>query len=161
MTDTFDVDVTRDLDGPVEAAWAAWSTPDGLRAWWGPGPFTCPAAEVDLRVGGRALLAMRAPAEYGGGDTWSTWDFTVVEPVRRIEYTFRFSDADGVPQAPPMDDVPAEGHHEVEITGLGDGRSRIPMVEHGYTSTAARDMSRQGLEACLDKMAVYVAGPRG
>ena len=67
MTDTFDVDVTRDLDGPVEAAWAAWSTPEGLRAWWGPGPFTCPAAEVDLRVGGRALIAMRAPAEYGAG----------------------------------------------------------------------------------------------
>ena len=157
MTDTFDVDVTRDLDGPVEAAWAAWSTPDGLRAWWGPGPFTCPAAEVDLRVGGRALLAMRAPAEYGGGDQWSTWDFTLVEPVRRIEYTFRFSDADGVPQAPPMDDVPAEGHHEVEITGLGDGRSRIHMVEHGYTSAAARDMSQEGLQASLDKMVAYVA----
>ncbi|MGW2095927.1 SRPBCC family protein [Promicromonospora sukumoe] len=157
MTDTFDVDVTRDLDGPADRAWAAWSTPEGLRSWWGPGPFTCPAAEVDLRVGGRALVAMRAPAEYGGGDQWSTWDFSLVEPVRRIEYTFRFSDADGAPQDPPMPGVPAEGRHEVEITDLGGGRSRIHMVEHGYTTAEVRDMSREGLEACLDKMAAYVA----
>ncbi|MBA8809623.1 hypothetical protein FHX71_003599 [Promicromonospora sukumoe] len=35
------------------------------------------------------------------------------------------------------------------------------MVEHGYTTAEARDMSRQGLEACLDKMGAYVAGGQG
>lgn len=160
MTDTtYDVDVTREFDGPVERVWDAWSTSEGLRSWWGPGPFTCPSAEVDLRAGGRALLAMRAPAEFGGGDTWSTWGFTVVEPMRRIEYVFYFSDADGVRQLPPMDGVPADGRHEVEITDLGAGRSRIHMVEQGYATAEARDMSQQGLEACFDKMAVRVASP--
>jgi uncharacterized protein YndB with AHSA1/START domain len=161
MTDTtYDVDVTREFDGPVERVWDAWSTSEGLRSWWGPGPFTCPSAEVDLRAGGRVLLAMRAPAEFGGGDTWSTWDFTVVEPMRSIEYVFNFSDADGVRQLPPMDGVPADGRHEVEITDLGAGRSRIHMVEHGYATAEARDMSQQGLEACFDKMAVWAASPR-
>ncbi|GAA2235043.1 hypothetical protein GCM10010413_38330 [Promicromonospora sukumoe] len=132
MTDTFDVDVTRDLDGPVDRAWAAWATPEGLRAWWGPGPFTCPAAEVDLRVGGRALVAMRAPAEYGGGgDQWSTWDFSLVEPARRIEYTFRFSDADGAPQDPPMPGVPAEGRHRSPTSAAGAAGST-------WSSTATR-----------------------
>jgi uncharacterized protein YndB with AHSA1/START domain len=160
MTDTtYDVDVTREFDGPVERLWDAWATPEGLRSWWGPGPFTCPSAQVDLRVGGRALLVMRAPAEFGGGDQWTTWDFTLVEPLRRIEYVFNFSDADGVRQLPPMEGVPADGRHEVEVFDLGGGRSRIHMVEHGYLTTEARDMSQQGLEACLDKMAVSVAGP--
>lgn len=160
MTDmTYDVDVTRELDGPAERVWEAWSTSDGLRSWWGPGPFTCPFAEIDLRVGGRALLAMRAPAEFGGGVQWSTWNFTLVEPSRRIEYVFTFSDADGVPQPPPFDGVPAEGRHEVELTDLGDGRSRIRIVEHGYTVAEARDLSQQGLEACLDKMAASVGHP--
>lgn len=157
MSDTmYDVDVTREFDGPAERVWDAWSTSEGLRSWWGPGPFTCPSAKVDLRVGGRALVAMRAPAELGGEDTWSTWDFTLVEPLRRIEYVFNFSDADGVGQPPPFDGVPADGRHEVEISDLGAGRSRIHMVEHGYGTAEARDMSQQGLEACLDKMAQYV-----
>lgn len=155
---TYDVDVTRELDGPVERVWQAWSTSEGLRSWWGPGPFTCPFADVDLRAGGQALLAMRAPGNHGEHIQWSTWDFTLVEPMRRIEYVFNFSDADGVRQDPPLEGVPADGRHEVEITDLGAGRSRIHMVEHGYTTAEARDMSQRGLEACLDKMAAFVAG---
>jgi hypothetical protein len=37
-------------------------------------------ADVDLRVGGRTFVAMRAPAEFGGGDTYGTWNFTHVVP---------------------------------------------------------------------------------
>ena len=37
-------------------------------------------ADVDLRVGGRTLVAMRAPAELGGGDMYSTWTYTEVAP---------------------------------------------------------------------------------
>ena len=33
------------------------------------------------------------------------------------------------------------------------------MTEHGYTTEEARDMSRGGLEQCLDKMAALVESP--
>ena len=40
-------------------------------------------------------------------------------------------------------------------------RTRLEMTEHGYTTETARDMSRGGLEQCLDKMAGFVSGPTG
>ncbi|MFL1380745.1 SRPBCC family protein [Nocardiopsis protaetiae] len=153
----YDVEVTREFNAPVGRVWEAWSTPEGIRAWWGPGPFTCPHAEVDLRPGGSALVAMRAPEEFGGGDQWAVWDFTDVEPGRRFEYVFRFTDENGAPTPPPMEGIPADGRHEVVFEDLG-GRTRMRMVEHGYTTPEARDMSREGLEACLDKMDAHVTG---
>ena len=42
------------------------------------------------------------------------------------------------------------------LSALGDGRTRLEMTEHGYTTAEARDMSRAGLEQCLDKMAARV-----
>ena len=76
---------------------------------------------------------------------------------------FRFASADGntITRAEagiPVDGVPDSGEHEVVLTGIADGRTRLEMTEHGYTTAEARDMSRAGLEQCLDKMATLVAG---
>jgi hypothetical protein len=73
MTETFDVVVRRTFPVPPEEAWRAWSESDLVKQWWGPNGFSCPMADVDLSVGGRTFVAMRAPAEFGGGDLYSTW----------------------------------------------------------------------------------------
>ena len=48
MATTFDVEVSREFDAPIERVWAAWTTPADLREWWGPEGFTCPRAEAVL-----------------------------------------------------------------------------------------------------------------
>ncbi len=158
---TFDVEVTRTFDAPVDRVWRAWSEADEVKKWWGPDGFSCPVAEVDLRVGGRTLVAMRAPAEYGGGDFYNTWTFTDVDPGSRIEYTSNFADAEGSRRTPEELGLPAgiptDGRHVVEFRDLGDGRSEMRMVEHGYANPEIRDQSRAGLQQCLDKMARSVA----
>ena len=159
---TFDVSVQREFDAPIERVWDAWTTPDGLRAWWGPTGFSCPHAEADIRPGGRIFVTMRAPAEYGGFEQHSTWNFTEVEPLRRIHYLFTFADAEGNRISPAEagipDGVPDGSEHEVVLTDLGNGRTRLEMTEHGYTTIEARDLSQGGLEQCLDKMAALVEG---
>jgi len=158
---TFDVRVEREFDAPIERVWAAWTTPEDLRAWWGPTGFTCPRAETDIRPGGRIFVTMRAPAEWGGLDYHNRWDLTEVEPPRRLAYVHRFADAVGTAISPaeagiPAEGVPEHGEHEVLLTALDGGRTRLEMVEHGYTTEGARDMSQGGLEQCLDKMALLV-----
>ena len=80
MSDTFDVVVSRTFPVPPDQVWRAWDESDLVKQWWGPTGFSCPVADVDLRVGGRTLVAMRAPAEFGGGDMYSTWTYTEVVP---------------------------------------------------------------------------------
>jgi uncharacterized protein YndB with AHSA1/START domain len=161
-TETLDVHVVREFDAPVDRVWAAWTTPDDLRAWWGPVGFECTHATADVRVGGRIFVTMKAPPEYGGFEQHSTWNITALGPCRVIRYRFNFADADGNRITPreagiPAG-VPADGEHEVVLTDLGDGRTRLEMTEHGYGTSEARDLSRDGLEQCLDKMARRVEG---
>lgn len=162
MTETtFDVHVEREFDAPIERVWAAWTEPADLKRWWGPTGFTCPHAEADIRPGGRIFVTMRAPDEWGGADYHSTWEITELDPPHVLRYTYRFADAAGnaITRAEagiPTEGVPDHGEHEVVLSPLGGGRSRLEMTEHGYTTEEARELSRGGLEQCLDKMAVLV-----
>lgn len=159
----FDVEVSREFAATPERVWALWADAEQVRSWWGPDGFTCPVADVDLREGGRTFVAMRAPQEWGGGETYSTWTFTEVIPPRVIAYEFRFADASGAPLSPaeagiPAEGVPDVGRHRVVIEDAGGGLTRMSMVEHGFTSAEASAMSRAGLEQCFDKMVAAVGG---
>ena len=56
------VRITRIIAAPREEVFRAWTEPEQIRQWWGPGEFTCPEAEVDLRPGGSYRLAMQPTA---------------------------------------------------------------------------------------------------
>ena len=53
--------IQRVLQAPPERVFDAFTDPQQLQKWWWPNGFTCPAAEVDLRVGGKYRLAMEWP----------------------------------------------------------------------------------------------------
>ena len=159
--ETYDVVVTRVLGAPVEEVWKAWSDPAYVMRWWGPTGFTSPSAEMDFRVGGASLVCMRAPAEYGGQDFYNTWTYTRIDPHERIEFVSNFADEDGthIDRAamgmPPG--VPFDVPHVITFEAAGEGRTEMTVTEHGYTTEQARDLSRAGMEQCLDKMAAMFA----
>jgi uncharacterized protein YndB with AHSA1/START domain len=162
VSETFDVVVSRTFSVPPDQVWRAWAESDLVKRWWGPIGFSCPLAHVDLRVGGRALVAMRAPAEFGGGDMYSTWTYTEVVPFARIGYVFNFADPQGNRLLPAdlgmPPGIPDDGEHEVTFDDLGDGRTEMTVTEHGYTNEDVRNMSQAGLEQCVDKMeAIFVS----
>jgi uncharacterized protein YndB with AHSA1/START domain len=156
------VEVVRELDAGPEEAWRAWSDPEQVRRWWGPQGFTCPRAEMDFRVGGTTLVAMQAPPEYGGGLFHNRWTYTALAEPSRIEFVSTFADGDGHRVEPAELGIPAgvpsEVAHVVDLEPLPGGRTRVRVVEHGYTDEDARRQSEQGQEQCLDKMQALFAG---
>ena len=60
-TPTKQLVIERTLKASPERVFDAFTDPDQLTKWWWPNGFTCPAAEVDLRVGGTYRLAMEWP----------------------------------------------------------------------------------------------------
>ena len=156
-----DVVVTRVLDAPVEEVWKAWTEPSYVMRWWGPTGFTCPRADMDVRVGGRSLVCMRAPAEYGGQDMYNTWTYGEIVPRERLEFVLAFTDADGVPldadAIPPG--VPREVRHVITLAPAGSDRTELTVREFGYATAEAQDISQAGLEQCLDKMGALLRRP--
>ncbi len=85
--------VTRTFDAPREQVYKAWTDPEEIKKWWGPKHFTAPFARIDLREGGKYLLAMRGP---DGKDFWNGGEFRVVTPDRLV-WVDSFTDSKGNP----------------------------------------------------------------
>ena len=156
-----DMVITRTFDAPVEAVWRAWHDPQLVRQWWGPTGFTSPRADMDFREGGRSLVCMRAPKEFGGQDYYNTWTYSRIVPMERIEFVSHLMDEHGnlVDRAQmglPLG-VPEAVPHVITFRPAGDGLTELTIAEQGYTTDQARDISRAGMEQCLDKMAASLA----
>jgi len=149
--------VTRVFDAPIEQVWKAWGDPGYVMQGWGPTGFTCPLAEMDFREGGTSLVCMRAPKEFGGQDMYNTWTYKRILPMQRIEYILNFTDKEGnafdpaVMGMPPG--IPKDVPHVITFKVVGDHQTEMTVTEYGYTSDQAHDLSKAGLEQCLDKMA--------
>jgi uncharacterized protein YndB with AHSA1/START domain len=150
--------VTRVFDAPVEEVWKAWCDPERVMRWWGPAGFTAPVARMDFREGGTSLVCMRSPE---GHDLYNTWTYRKIVPLRRIEFVQRFSDENGDPLDPaPLGlppGIPREVPHVVTFETAGDGKTELTVTEYGYGSDEIVEVSRAGMQQCLDKMAASFA----
>lgn len=53
--------ITRMFDAPRSLVYKAWTDPAHFAKWWGPHAFTNPDCSIDLRTGGKFLVAMTSP----------------------------------------------------------------------------------------------------
>lgn len=153
-----DLVVTRIFDASVEEVWKAWVEPELVKQWWGPTGFTCPLAEMDFREGGTSLVCIRSPE---GQDLYNTWTYRKIVPYERFEYLLKFTDQDGRAFDPAEiglpPGIPKEVRNVNTFRDLGNGKIEITITEYGYTTDEAAELSKQGLEQCLDKMAAVFA----
>jgi len=160
-TGTFDMALTRTFDAPVSEVWKAWTEGDYIREWWGPSGFTAPVAEMDVREGGRSLVAMRAPEEMGGFEHFNTWSYQQIVPEVRLEFMSRFADRLGNAIDPASvgipPGIPKEVPHVLTFASRSDGGTDFTVTEYGYTSPEVVELSRAGMDQCLDKLAALLA----
>jgi uncharacterized protein YndB with AHSA1/START domain len=156
-----DLVITRIFNAPVERVWRAWTDPELVKRWWGPDRFTCPFARIDLRVGGTSLVCMRAPKEFGGKDMYSTWEYTAIEPMRRIDYIHNLADKDGNKVDPVAlgmpPDFPQDLLNRVTFRAIDGGRTEVTVTEFAWPVGRMMEFSRMGMEQCLNKMAASLA----
>ena len=158
---TKDVVVARIFDAPVDEIWKYWADSEKVMKWWGPKGFTAPVAKMDFREGGISLVCMRAPKDFGGQDMYNTWSYTKILPMERIEFILNFADNEGDKLDPGEmglpPGIPLDVRHVVTFKPVGDNKTEMTVTEYGYTLDQAVDLSKAGLEQCLDKMAEALA----
>jgi uncharacterized protein YndB with AHSA1/START domain len=151
-----DLIVTRLFDAPIELVWRAWTEPEHIQRWWGPEHFTAPVAKIDFREGGTSLLCMRPPREYGGQDFYSTWYYTKIVPLERIEYVETMSDEHGAAADPVAlglpPDFPYSTRTIVTFKAVGD-KTEMTLTQFGYPESDVSINAEMGWNQSLDKMA--------
>lgn len=150
----FDMVVSRVFDAPVEQVWQVWQDPEQVKGWWGPLGFTAPLARMDFREGGTSLLCMRSP---DGHDYYSTWTYSKIVPQQQLEFYHNFADKDGQRVEPAtlglLADLPQNVRHVITFQPLPGNKTELTITEYGYSTQQSHDLSKAGMEQCLDKMA--------
>jgi len=153
-----DVVVTRIIDAPVEEVWKAWVDPKLVMQWWGPYGFTAPLAKIDFREGGTSLVCM---SSLQFGDQYSTWQYEEIVPMKRIEYIHNLADKDGNKIDPASIGMPADFPQDlcnlVAFKAVGDSQTEITVTEYDWPVGQMMELSKMGMEQCLEKMAAIFA----
>jgi uncharacterized protein YndB with AHSA1/START domain len=135
------VQLRRTFETPPERLFAAWTTPEELRRWHAPGPLSCVLAEVDLRVGGRYRIHMRAPE---GKEHHVSGVYRVVEPGRKLVYTWKWETA-------TTNNEQADTLVTVEFVPKGTG-TELVLTHEGFASEEARRNHEQGWTGIMEKV---------
>lgn len=79
-----DLVLEREIDVPRELIWKAWTTPEHLKQWFCPKPWTVTQCEIDLRPGGMFSTTMRSPE---GQEFPNLGCYLKVVPNERLVFT--------------------------------------------------------------------------
>jgi uncharacterized protein YndB with AHSA1/START domain len=147
MTPEHTLEMSRVFDASRDDVFRAWTDPAELASWWGPGEFTCPEANVDLRPGGNYRLVMQ-PTQ--GDAMVLIGTYREVQPPERLVYTWKWES--GWPD-------PTELVVTVEFRDLGE-KTEVVLKQEGMTSEDGVGMQRWGWDGGLDKLERHLAGSR-
>jgi len=152
--------IERIFDAPRGLVWKAWTEPEQVMRWWGPRGFTAPAAEIDFRVGGKYLFAMRSPEYEEGRVLWSTGVYREIVPLERIVCTDSFADEKGNVVPATYYGMNADIPLEMLVTVTfeeHEGKTKLTLRHVGIPSGPDHDGAQQGWSESFDKLAEYLA----
>lgn len=131
--------IARTFDAPVAQVFDAWTSEEVLRRWLHGMPgWETPTAEVDLRVGGTIRIVMRDPAD--GTEAGATGEYRVVEPHRRLVFTWIWDDQPDQPQL-----------IELELSER-DGRTTVSMTNSAIPTDGRLESQERGWQVCYDNL---------
>ena len=123
---------------------ALWTEPAQLAKWWAPEGYEASVHLLDSRTGGRWRVAMRGA---DGSEVATSGVYRIVEPPRRLSFTWAWEDASGT------------RGHETEVTVTFEatpGGTRLVLLQQRFEGTQPRDNHGRGWSAAFDRMATIV-----
>jgi uncharacterized protein YndB with AHSA1/START domain len=140
------VHITRIIDAPREEVFRAWTAPEQIRRWWGPGEFTCRKLRSTCGRGGGYRLAMQ-PTE---GDAFIVGGtYREVDLPTRLLYTWRWE------TGPAADG--SESLVSVEFNDRGE-QTELVLTHTAFPASHGPAPYQMGWEGGLQKFEALFAG---
>ncbi len=140
--------LTRVVKADPARVFRAWTDPEQLVEWACPEGLSVEKAEVDLRVGGRYRIVMRAP---DGAVHTAAGVYREIERPGRLVYTWTWEGT--------VDEGMRIGETvvTVEFRGRGDGTSDVVLMHEGFPGAEARDNHEAGWTSCVNRLETLLA----
>jgi uncharacterized protein YndB with AHSA1/START domain len=144
-TATSSLTVRKLLPCPPAQAFEAWTKPEQFEQWFEPQSGMRVKAKIDLRVGGKYRLGFVPPD--GSGTMFVGGEYLVVDPPRRLEYTWLFGK--GFER-----DMKDHTIVKLEFKPVGKNRTELVLKHERFSAPEVRDSHREGwtnILACMAK----------
>lgn len=133
--------MSRVFSAPRQRVFDVWTRPEHLSRWWGVDRgYTAAIVEIDLRVGGRYRLGMKAPDD---SLHIAVGEFREVTPPEKLVYTWSWEQ--GMPGATEM----RETLVTIEFIDRG-GSTEMILTHEMFPTEDLRDLHAQGWESMMD-----------
>lgn len=146
-----DLVLTRTIDAPPEKLYRAWTTPDLLKQWFAPLPYTTPSAELDVRAGGSCKVTMRSPE---GVEMPNPGVYLEVVENQRLVFTDAFTKA-WEPSAKPFMTV------ILTFEDIGGGKTKYTALVRHWSVADREAHEKMGFHVgwgiCADQLAALAA----
>ena len=127
-----------------EKVWRAWTDPEALKGWWGPGTESVSLAELDVRVGGRFRIVFGGP---DGKAHECAGVYREVVPNRKLVFTWTW----------PNSTPDRESLVTITLRAAGKGTELVFLHEQFFDETV-RDGHNRGWTGALDKLGRFLQG---
>lgn len=133
--------IKRRFNAPPAKVFAAWTDPEKMKLWMGPGEVKSVRAENDLRVGGRYYIGMLTPA---GEAHDVSGVYREIVPNERLVFTWAWKST-------------PERESLVTVAFKPDGDGTLMTLTHEqFFDTDARDRHQYGWNGALEKLEKYL-----
>ena len=133
MTQSPVFEMNREFDAPLALVWKAWTTPDLVARWYGPGVETV-IHRFEAKPGGLWLTEMRM----SGGSGYQKAEFLEVEAPRRLVCLQSTTDEAWRPASnPAMPDWPRVLRLEVALEPIGENRTALRLLWSPHEASEA------------------------
>jgi uncharacterized protein YndB with AHSA1/START domain len=134
--------IKRRFNAPPEKVFSAWTDPEKVKRWMGPGAVVVLSAESDLRTGGRYRWIMKSP---DGEQHDVSGTYREVVPNEKLVFTWAWKST-------------PERESLVTVTLKKDGDGTVMTLQHEqFFDEEARDRHNQGWTGAMDKLEAYLA----
>jgi uncharacterized protein YndB with AHSA1/START domain len=135
--------IKRRFNAAPAKVFAAWTDPEKLKHWMGPGDFGTVLAEADVRVGGRYHIIMRKPGVDEDHDVSGV--YREVVPNEKLVFTWAWKST-------------PERESLVTLTFKPDGDGTLMTLLHEqFFDEDARDRHQGGWNGAMAKLEQYLA----
>ena len=141
--------LSRTYDAPAHRVYDAWTKPDILTQFLGPGDVKATQIQTDVRVGGRYSVLMVMP----DGETLRVGGvYREVQPPNRLSMTWRWEEDD------PKDEY--DTLLTIEIFERGANRSELVLTHDRFAKVESRENHERGWTKTLGQLAAALPGSR-
>jgi uncharacterized protein YndB with AHSA1/START domain len=136
--------ISRVIAAPRERVFAAWTSPEEIKMWFGPEAGRVLDAQVDLRVGGEYCFYTSTPTL---GEVRVRGQYREIIPPSKLVYTWQW---EGNPEFEVGSSLVT-----VEFVEVG-GLTTIHLTHEQLPSAESRDAHAHGWIGALDKLEKYL-----